>query len=128
MNNEELGAWLYEHGGPVIRYRTATELLPPDKTIDIQRLADEMLQSPQVQKWLGNLIPPRLLLNNPVATPHVLASGIMEVHGSKPTNLENVLGKLTDFGAQRGMVELDQRTLPYREWLVNCGVSQTKCL
>ena len=117
MRNEELSAWLFEHGGPVIRYRTAAELLPPSKSINIQQLRDEMMQSPQVQKWLGNLIPPRLLLNNPTTTPHVLESGLMEIHGSKPTNLENVIGKLTDFGLKKGIPEFDQRTIPYRKWL-----------
>ena len=39
MKNEELNAWLFENGGPVIRYRTATELLPQTKSLDIKRLA-----------------------------------------------------------------------------------------
>ena len=122
MKNKELCAWLFENGGPVIRYRTATELSPSEKSFDIQPLTDAMLQSPQVQKWFNNLIPPRLLLNNPTTTPHVLSSGIMEVHGSKPDNLENVLGKLTDFGVKKGVPELDERTLPYRKWLE--GISE----
>lgn len=117
LKNEELHAWLFENGGPVIRYRTATELFPPGQSFDIQQLADEMLRCRPVQKWLGNLMPPRLLLYNPPNTPPVLASGIMEVHGSKPTNLENVLGKLTDFGLKKGVPDLDQKTHPYRKWL-----------
>ena len=117
MKRQELANWLFEHGGPVIRYRTATELLPSTKPLDIRRLNDELLQSTLVQKWLGNLIPPRLLLNNPTTMPHVLTSGIMEIHGSKPNNLENVLGKLTDFGLKKGISELDGQTLPYRKWL-----------
>ena len=117
MMNEELSSWLFENSGPVIRYRTATELFTSEKPFDIQQVADEMLQSRQVQKWFKNLVPPRLLLNNPTTTPHVLSSGIMEVHGSKPNNLENVLGKLTDFGVKKGVPELDERTVPYRKWL-----------
>jgi hypothetical protein len=41
----------------------------------------------------------------------------MELHGSQPTCLENVLGKLTDFGLKKGIPELDRQTLPFREWL-----------
>ncbi len=118
MNEEELYTWLFEHGGPVICYRTATELMAPDKELDIQQLKDEMLQSRIVKTWLECLVPPVLLLKEPVdITPHVLQSGIMELHGSQPIRLENVLGKLTDFGVKKGIPELDQRTLPYREWL-----------
>ena len=117
LQNEEISTWLLENGGPVIRYRTATELHPSDKLVDIKQLTDEMLQCQLVQEWLKNLIPPRLLLDNPAMLPPVLSSGIMEVHGSKTENLENVLGKLTDFGIRKGIAELDKRTLPYREWL-----------
>jgi hypothetical protein len=70
-------------------------------------------------------MPPRLLLNNPTSTPHVLTSGIWEVHGSKTNNLENVLGKLTDFGVKRGTPELDERTLPYRKWLEKIATNPT---
>jgi hypothetical protein len=77
-----------------------------------------MLQSRQVKTWLSRIIPPVLLLKEPVdSTPHVLQSGIMEIHGSQPTRLENILGKLTDFGLRNGVAELDGQTLPYREWL-----------
>jgi len=117
INEKELYTWLIDNGGPVVRYRTATELLPPSKSLDVQQLRDELMQSSQVQKWLGNIIPPRLLLNNPYQTPHVMESGLVEIHGSKPTNLENVIGKLTDFGVKKGIPEFDQRTMPYRKWL-----------
>ncbi len=117
MEEQEIYRWLYENGGPVIRYRTATELIESSSDVDTGHLLDELVQSPQVQTWLGNLIPPRLLLNNPPTTPRVMESGIMEVHGSKSINLENVLGKLTDFGLKQGVTELDRRTLPYRKWL-----------
>jgi hypothetical protein len=86
VKKEELSAWLFEHGGPVIRYRTATELLPQTKSLDIGRLTDEMLQCPQVQLWLERLVPP-ILLNNSPTTETVKTSGIMEIHNSKPTAL-----------------------------------------
>ena len=124
MKNEELNAWLFENGGPVIRYRTATELLPQTKSLDIKRLAAEMLQSTQVRLWLERLIPPRLL-NNSTTTQTVQASGINEIHNSKPTALENALAKLADFGLKKGMAELDRRTLPYRKWLEDSAKRQS---
>jgi hypothetical protein len=50
----------------------------------------------------------------------------MEIHGSQPERLENVLGKLTDFGVKGGMPEFDRRTLPYREWLAENAERPTK--
>lgn len=107
-----------DNGGPVIRYRTATELMVPDENADIKRLTDDLLEYRQVRTWLENLLPPVLLLKEPLTrTSTVLQSGMMEIHGSKPTNVENVLGKLTDFGLKKGMPELDRRTLLYTKWV-----------
>ncbi len=118
MNEKELFTWLMDNGGPVIRYRTANELMTLDKKYDIKRLQEEMLQSRQVQKWLEHLVPPVFLLKEPTdITPWVLQSGIMDLHGSQPTRLENSLTKLADFGLKKGISELDRRTQPYRKWL-----------
>jgi hypothetical protein len=116
LKKEELSTWLLENGGPVIRYRTATELLPQKTSLDIPRLTDEMLQSPQVRLWLERLVRPRLL-NDSTTTQTVQTSGIDQIHNSKPTALENALAKLADFGLKKGMPEFDRRTLPYRKWM-----------
>ncbi len=116
MKKQELGTWLLQNAGPIIRYRTATEILPQTKSLDIRRLDDEMLQSLQVQLWLKRFIPPRLLNNSPI-TGTVLTSGLLDIHTTKPTGLENALAKLADFGLRAGMSELDNKTLPYRKWL-----------
>ncbi len=126
MKKNELIAWLFENGGPVIRYRTATELMPSGKKPDIERLTDDLLRSPQVQKWLRNLTAPRFLSKeSPGWNIHVLKSSLMDVHGPKPTVLSTALGKLTDFGLKEGVPELDRRTLPYREWLEERGSIST---
>ena len=126
MKKEELGAWLFENGGPVIRYRTATELMPSNKKLDIRRLTQDLLRSPQVKKWLKNLVPPRCLSKeSPGWNIHVLKSSLMDVHGPKPTVLTTALGKLTDFGLKKGIPELDRRTLPYRKWLEDRGAVST---
>ncbi len=120
MKAQEACRWLMENGGPVIRYRTATELLAPGQALGIQALQDDMLHSPQVQEWLGNLAAPHNLDSDPgKGTGHVRDSVLVQVHGSLPTILENVLGKLTNFGLRCGIRELDQGTLPYRKWLAD---------
>ena len=102
MNQRELVNWLFENGGPAIRYRTATELLPSSNDIDTGQIREELLQSPLVRTWLERFIPGR---------------GINSLHGSKPTAFENVMGKLTDLGCRQGMAELDRQTIPFRQWL-----------
>ena len=126
MKKEALSAWLFENGGPVIRYRTATELMPAGDKPDIGRLRNELLKNPQVKKWLKNLVPPRFLTKeSPGWNIHVLKSSLMDVHGPKPTVLTTTLGKLTDFGLKKGVPELDRRTLPYRKWLEDRGAIST---
>lgn len=102
MNQHELVNWLFENGGPAIRYRTATELMTSSDSADIGQLRDELLQSQLVKAWLERFTPGR---------------GIKSLHGSKSTMLENVMGKLTDLGCRKGIAELDKQTSPFRQWL-----------
>jgi hypothetical protein len=39
------------------------------------------------------------------------------LHGSMPTSYENVAGKLTQLGCNRGMASFDARMAPFRAWL-----------
>ena len=102
MNQQELVNWLFENGGPAIRYRTATELMPPSGNINTGQLIEELLQSQLVKTWLERFTPVR---------------GINSLHSSKSTAFENVVGKLTDLGCRHGMAELDRQTRPFRQWL-----------
>ena len=70
--------------------------------INICQLREEVLKSKLVGSWFKQAVP-SLVLN--------------DIHGSKSTAFETVMGKLTDFGIGKGTAELDQYTLPYREWL-----------
>jgi hypothetical protein len=89
--------WSLEHGGPVIRYRTATELLEDPGRVDVDRLRSDLLASPLVRRWLGRLV-----------------QGVL--HHSKSTAFENAMGKLVDLGLRAGMAPLDERARPFREW------------
>jgi hypothetical protein len=121
MKATETYKWLMENGGPVIRYRTATELMMPDKApsmkaLDIQALRNDLLQNPLVRTWLDNFKPPFLLCRD-MDTQGEFTHASTEIHGAKDTALENMLGNLTDLGLQKGMPELDKRVAPYLEWL-----------
>ena len=102
MTTEQIDRWLFEHGGPAIRYRVATELGSDAFGADAQELAQALLASEQVQRWLDRL-EPDFRFNS--------------LHGSKPTCYENVMGKLTQLGVRAGMRALDERVLPFIAWL-----------
>jgi hypothetical protein len=84
-----------DHGGPVIRCRTASELRGESDLGDLQ---DVLLSSGLVGRWLG-LLQPRFRKG--------------EIHGAKPENYENAMGKLYEFGLRRGMPVFDERVEPY---------------
>ena len=76
--------------------------MPPSSNADIGQLAEQLHQSKLVKTWLERIVPPALF---------------NDLHGSKATQFENVMGKLTELGLRRGVPELNQRTMPYRQWL-----------
>ena len=98
MVDSFLTEWLLENGGPVVRYRTAAELVQDPTGIDFDHLAKDLLESPQVRLWLERLVPGR-------------------IHNSKNTDFENAMGKLLEFGVKAGMAPFDERTLHFRRWL-----------
>ena len=103
MKDGSLIAWLLEHSGPAIRYRTAAELLDPRPSPqELARVSQELEQSPLVQGWLANV---------------GLSTGDTDLHGSKRTCFENAAGKLTQLGCHRGMAGYDARMAPFRRWL-----------
>ncbi len=102
MNTEETCQWLMENGGPVIRYRTAAELMPHASQVEIIRLREELVKCGLVKTYFERFLP---------------SISLNDIHGGKVTAFENVIGKLTDFGLGRGIPEIDEYTLPYRKWL-----------
>ena len=112
MDDSQLLDWLLENSGPIVGWRTATELCPDVPASEVDRLAHDLLAAPPVVEWLN-----RLTLGD-FATPldaldaATLGRLGMLVHGSKAACLENVLGKLAEFGLRAGMPELDEHALP----------------
>lgn len=102
MKKEELCVWLFEHGVPIIRYRTATELPSPSSKVNTSHLLDEPIHNSLVKKCLERLVTDSSLTRMPTKQIEKTFT-LNEVHGSKPATLENVIGKLTDFGLKRSI-------------------------
>jgi len=86
-------SFLLDQGGPILRWRTAQELIPANSIIDKEALYADLLVCPEVRRWIDLL-------------------GRGPVHHSKDSSVENVLAKLCEYGLQAGP-ELDAHTLPY---------------
>lgn len=95
MARFQLLDWLIENGGPVIRYRTATELADDLSQASVHKLKHDLLECDLIQTWLARLVPGR-------------------IHDSRDMDFENTMGKLLEFGFRAGFAAFDRRTLPFR--------------
>jgi len=95
--------WLMQTGGPIIRYRTATELLEQDPGLT-SSLRDDLLSSSLVEGWLKQVC----------YTPSKKT-----IHGAHSSTFENFAGKLYEFGIRAGEQTLDEQVSPYISWLAN---------
>jgi hypothetical protein len=89
--------WLLRHGGPVVRYLTACELIS-SPTFTEDQLKDGVMRSSAVRYWMECLAG---------------FTDFGDMHGSRDTCFENALGKLTLFGIRSGTSEFDERCKPY---------------
>lgn len=106
--SEHLTSWLMDAGGPVIRYRTATELMDGVPEAALAVLRNELLESPMVRLWLERL------------------DGLRGIHNSGNDILENVAGRLlVEFGLRADFAPLgsltdqilERMTAPPHGWL-----------
>ena len=104
--------WLHTNAGPVVRWRIASELCPEYPAQELNRIQQDLLASPLVRSWLDRLTLEEFGDGLENLTPQTLSRLGLKVHGSKDTQLENVLGKLAEFGLCAGMPALDQRMAP----------------
>lgn len=103
VDNRKLIGWLIEAGGPVVRWRAARELAGCSSCFDQDRLAEDVLAVPVVQSWVE-----RLSLRDLEGRLGNLDESLLNrlggmVHGGPDRCLENVLGKLAEFGLRTGM-------------------------
>ncbi|MBY8998573.1 MAG: hypothetical protein KGD60_12660 [Candidatus Thorarchaeota archaeon] len=102
MTHRDLSYWLLENGGPIIRFRTLVDIFDEQDVGVVSRALKEMVESPEVVKWLGR-IEPSLVFN--------------DVHSGRQNAFENVVGKLVQLGWRAGLQPFDSKTLPFRVWL-----------
>ncbi|MFW9976187.1 MAG: hypothetical protein ACFFDQ_13030 [Candidatus Thorarchaeota archaeon] len=102
MNHRDLAYWLLDNGGPIIRFRTLVDIFEEQDVGIVSRALKDMMESSEVAKWL-DLIEHRIELN--------------DVHSSKPSAFENVIGKLVQLGWRAGLQPFDNKTLFFRVWL-----------
>ncbi|KKM00189.1 hypothetical protein LCGC14_1806940 [marine sediment metagenome] len=101
MNFTELINWLLENGGPIIGYKTVTELAKDPTNYNIEKLRSDLLESEIVQKWLH-------LKNFPGPT------NFYGLHHSKSFVYENLMNKLIQLGLNstfRSYDDLAQKSL-----------------
>ena len=112
MESYDLAQWLLRNAGPSIRFRTLVDILNEQDVGLVGRALNEMLESPEVVKWLEHLTP-QLDFNS--------------IHSSRIDAFENVIGKLVQLGLRAGLQPFDSKTLPFRVWLTeNVGNTPEK--
>ncbi|UCF70732.1 MAG: hypothetical protein JSW49_00185 [candidate division WOR-3 bacterium] len=112
MKNTESCDWLLQNGGPIVRYLTEKEMTRPCAS-SAGEMREELLQSSVVRYWMGCLTG---------------RTTFSDIHGSRDTCFENVMGKLTLFGLRKGMGDLDRRCEPYLVWLKKVGEEEQDVL
>jgi len=91
----DLVSWLYDNSGPVIRFLLVREgMTDPDDGASEDALLAEMVEHPIVRKWLDLF-------------------GTGSLHAGADNAVENVFGRLLEYGLRAGDPALDERVLPY---------------
>ena len=112
MDTHHLVDWLFNEGGPAIRYRTAMELTEGQAPSDGDPLAAALLQTDTVQWLLAQMD-----CFGPIT--HVDIRVLNDLHGMKPTCLENVVPRLLERGLRAGITAFDSRMERFRQYVDN---------
>ena len=104
MKEQDMISWLMQTGGPVIRYRTAAELCG-QIGYDMEQLERDLLNDSNVKKALN------------LFEECTVNSNLWNWHGSKKELLENVLGKLLEFGFNKNIGVFDEKIATFYSWL-----------
>ena len=107
-------AWLAQNGGAVVRYLVAVQLPGGSTGVDLPRLQEAWYHSTPVQEWLARLVigdVPDRQDSEEVLVKRLMGLGF-RIHGGPDACLENVMGKLFEFGLHAGIPEFIQRLAP----------------
>lgn len=103
MDTKKLINWLYENGGPVIKWRTFNELMS-NNAFDQNHL-NSVLNEPEVKNWVHLFCEKSLQTTN--------YNWNKKVHGTFLDKFENYGGKLSEFGLGCGIAILDEAAERY---------------
>lgn len=108
MNDNELVEWLFENGGPAIKYRTAAELM--DAPYLVNALTNDLLNNPKISSLLH-----KLEFYGPISA--VDSHTLNAVHSGD--GAEGVIAKLLELGLGCGVHPFDVRMQVFRQYVCN---------
>jgi hypothetical protein len=113
MNDKELVAWLFDNGGPAIRYRTAVDLMDDCPASGRKELAGQLLTHKKVKLLLPLLdtFPAKPVFNHALDT--------VLIHSGKHNCFEQAVAMLIHLGLRKGIAEFDSRMDRFREYIDN---------
>lgn len=112
LQTDAILKWLLDQGGPVIRYRTARELMSQQSGTAHRNLLDDLLRTERVQ-WLLQQ------MSNFGPIEHLDIGVLNSLHGMKPTCLENVIARLLELGLHAGIPVFDHNMDRFRSYVDN---------
>jgi hypothetical protein len=110
--------WLFDHGGPCIRYRLFREYGHRPPGVKLDTLRNALLKDAVVHKWLDNLQSFEFMDEQ-----RRLGTGLGEgghssfMHGAKSMNFEVVLPKLAQLGLHARIPVLDEKVSSWLNFL-----------
>lgn len=114
MNDHELIDWLLQYGGPIIQYRTATELLDSNTGIDIEKITRKLIDNDKVKKLLE-----RFNDYEHVSGYHFYSFN--SIHSA--TGLEGIIARLLEYGLKSGLPVFDSKMHRLKQFIANKHVS-----
>ncbi|MEN6313341.1 MAG: hypothetical protein ABFD25_03725 [Clostridiaceae bacterium] len=113
MESNQLIEWLMENSGPIIKHRTATELM--NVTVCSDELTNDLLNIEKVKSLLL-----RLDDYGPITV--VDSHMLNKIHNKD--GAESIVAELLDFGLRSGIGQLDLRLQVFRQYVDNDFVSK----
>lgn len=110
MKKKEIIKYIFEKANPIVRYRIANELVEDKTEYDIGTLRADLLKQKDAKYWMKCLKTRRKYDN---------------IHGSYDKCPENSLGKLSQFGIQKGISNFDKNVSKHLKWLENIKDEET---
>lgn len=113
MNDNELLEWLMANGGPIIKYRTATELM--EVTENLSKLQRDIIDTKTVASLLQRLEQYKPIEKMDIRTINAIHTG---------AGVEGIVAKLIELGMRVGIEAFDSRMEIFRQYVDNIFVKE----